>query len=227
MTSILLADDHSAVRVGLRLLLESAGFTVLGEAADGATAVAMARALRPDVVLMDVRMPGMDGIEATRLIVTGGHSRVLVVTTFELDEYVAGAVAAGAAGYVLKTAEADALAAAVREVAAGRGFVDPSVVPTLLRQAAAGVDQGHAARADDGGSGQASSGTAWPPHGLSERELDVLRRIGEGLSNRLIASDLGLAETTVKTHVSNALAKLGLRSRVQAALWWSEHAPPD
>lgn len=214
MTTVLLVDDHSAVRAGLRLLLEASGLTVVGEAADGASGAAMARALRPDVVLMDVRMPGTDGIEGTRLIVAEGSAPVLILTTYEVDEYVDAAIRAGAAGYVLKTAEAETIVGALREVAGGRGFVDPAVTLAVLRAAAAAPS--HSPSADS---------RPWPPPGLTEREIDALRCLGAGMSNREMGRALGLAETTVKTHVSNALAKLGLSSRVQAALWWSENAP--
>ncbi|WP_394159659.1 response regulator [Galactobacter valiniphilus] len=215
MRSVLLVDDHAAVRSGLRLLLEASGLTVLGEAADGATGATMARALSPDVVLMDVRMPGTDGIEGTRLIAEQAGPPVLILTTFDLEENVAAAIRAGAAGYVLKTAEAERILEAIEEVASGRGFVDPAVVPALFRTAAAATRP------------PAVVPAPWPPAQLTPRELDVLRLVAGGLSNRAAARELGLAETTVKSHVSNALAKLGLESRVQAALWFTEHAPQE
>lgn len=215
MRTVLLVDDHGAVRAGLRLLLEASGLSVLGEASDGATGATMARALRPDVVLMDVRMPGTDGIEGTRLIAEQAGPPVLILTTFDLEENVAAAIRAGAAGYVLKTAEAERILEATEEVAAGRGFVDPAVVPALFRTAARATRP------------PAVVPSPWPPADLTPRELDVLALVADGLSNRAVARELGLAETTVKSHVSSALAKLGLDSRVQAALWFAEHAPRE
>jgi DNA-binding NarL/FixJ family response regulator len=215
MRTLLLVDDHAAVRSGLRLLLEASGLRVLGEAADGATGASMATILAPDVVLMDVRMPGTDGIEGTRRIVERGGPPVLILTTFDLEENVEAAIRAGAAGYILKTAEAPRILEAIDEVVAGRGFVDPAVVPALFRRAA------QASRAPAVGQ------VTWPPSELTPRELDVLRLLAGGLSNRALARELGLAETTIKSHVSGVLAKLGLESRVQAALWFTEHAPRE
>lgn len=204
---VLLADDHAAVRAGLRMVLESAdGVEVVGEAGDGAAAVLNARALRPDVVLMDVRMPGTDGIEATAQITQAGLAQVLVLTTFDLDDAVFGALRAGAAGFLLKSASAGELIAAVRRVADGDGALSPEVVRRVLEAAVAGS----AAPASEPGDGIGGD--------LTERERDVLDGMGRGLSNAAIASELVITEATAKTHVSRVLAKLGVTSRVQAAL---------
>lgn len=203
---VIVADDHAAIRSGLRLILESNGdVTVVAEAADGASAVTNTRALRPDVVLMDIRMPGTDGIAATRTIVTEGLAEVLVLTTFDLDEYVFGALRAGAAGFLLKTADAGTLLDAVRRVASGEGVVAPEVTRRLLSAFAqmpervAPEDAADLAR-------------------LTDREREVLAGLGQGLSNAGLASALGFSEATAKTHVSRVLAKLGCTSRVQAAI---------
>ncbi|MER7559020.1 response regulator transcription factor [Nocardioides sp. NPDC126508] len=208
MIRVLLADDHAAIRAGLRMLLATAGdIEVVGEAADGATAVANAQALRPDVVLMDVRMPGTDGVTATRQVVAEGLADVLVLTTFDLDEYVFGALRAGAAGFLLKTAEADALVDAVRHVAAGDGVVAPEVTRRVLAELAGTADRSAPA-----------AGGASIPADLTPRERDVLTALGQGLSNADIARRLVISEATTKTHVSRVLAKLEVSSRVQAAI---------
>ncbi|MFF9128047.1 response regulator [Streptomyces sp. NPDC014889] len=206
MIRVLVAEDQSAVRAGLVLILRSApGIDVAGEAADGEQAVALARELRPDVVLMDVQMPVLDGVSATRQVVAERLADVLVLTTFDLDEYVFGALRAGAAGFLLKSAEARELVEAVRTVARGEGIVAPAVTRRLIAAFAAGpVREPKAA--------PAALGT------LTPREREVLSCLGEGLSNAGIALRLGLAEGTVKTHVSRLLGKLELRSRVQAAV---------
>ena len=202
---VLIADDHGAIRAGLRLMLESAdGITVVGEAADGAAAVANARALRPDVVLMDIRMPGTDGIEATRTIVAEGLADVLALTTFDLDEYVRGVLAAGAVGFLLKTVGAAELVDAVRRVAAGDGVLAPEVTRRLLADLVA-----------------AQTPAPAPTPGLDEltaRERDVLACLGSGMSNAEIGRALDITEATTKTHVTRVLAKLGCTSRLQAAL---------
>lgn len=209
MIRVLLADDHAAIRAGLRMLLATAGdIEVVGEAADGATAVANARALRPDVVLMDVRMPGTDGVTATRQVVEEGLADVLVLTTFDLDEYVFGALRAGAAGFLLKSAEANDLVDAVRHVAAGDGVVAPEVTRRVLAELAGAPD-----RATPAATSEASL-----PTDLTPRERDVLAALGQGLSNADIAQQLVISEATTKTHVSRVLAKLGVASRVQAAI---------
>ncbi|MBP2336997.1 DNA-binding NarL/FixJ family response regulator [Saccharothrix coeruleofusca] len=198
---VLVADDHAAIRAGLVMILGGApDVEVVGEAADGERAVRLARELRPDVVLMDVRMPGLDGIEATRRL--AGVCEVLVLTTFDLDEYVHGALRAGAAGFLLKSVDAPALVEAVRRVAAGDGVLAPSVTRRLMREFASAPPRARPANLD----------------ALTERELEVLRCLGEGLSNHQIGRRLHIGETTVKTHVSRVLAKLDLRSRVQAAI---------
>ncbi|WP_156251458.1 response regulator [Pseudactinotalea terrae] len=204
---VLLADDHAAVRAGLRMVLEAApDVSVVGEAADGATAVTNARALRPDVVLMDVRMPGIDGIEATRQVVGEGLAQVLVLTTFDLDDAVFGALRAGAAGFLLKSATPEELLTAVRRVAAGDGALAPEVVRRVLDAAVAGRREPDDVVVDAN------------LDQLTEREREVLAALGRGLSNAQIAADLVITEATAKTHVSRVLAKLGVASRVQAAL---------
>ncbi|MGH3695485.1 MAG: response regulator [Pseudonocardiaceae bacterium] len=207
---VLVADDHSAIRAGLVLILGNAeGIEVVGEAGDGAAVLRLARSLRPDVVLMDIRMPGTDGIEATRLLVGDGVCEVLVLTTFDLDDYVYGAMRAGAGGFLLKSVEAPRLVEAIRQVAAGDGVLEPSVTRRMMAAFAA-----------------AAPSLPPPPQGLAQltdRESEVLACLGEGLSNAQIAHRLYIGETTVKTHVSRVLSKLDLRSRVQAAILAQEH----
>ncbi|MCC5575838.1 response regulator transcription factor [Microtetraspora sp. AC03309] len=203
MIRVLVADDHAAVRAGLVLILEGASdIEVVGEAGDGRSAVDMAVRLRPDVVLMDVRMPRLDGISATREL--GGVADVLILTTFDLDEYVFGALRAGAAGFLLKNTDAESLVSAVRLVARGEGLISPSVTRKLIAAFSGGPDVDPAA-----------------VESLTPREREVLAGLGRGLSNAEIARSLGMAEATAKTHVSRVLAKLGLQSRAQAAVFWS------
>jgi DNA-binding NarL/FixJ family response regulator len=206
---VLIADDQAMIRRSFRVLLESEpGIEVVGDAEDGVQAVALARRRNADVVLMDVRMPRMDGIEATRALAgptVAPEERidVIVVTTFDLDEYVYGALRAGAAGFLLKDAQPEVLVDAVRAVAAGKGLVDPDVTRRLIAR--------FAELSPDPGRGGAFAT-------LSDRERDVLLQIAGGRSNAEIAGALGVEESTVKTHVSAVLSKLGLRSRVQAVI---------
>ncbi|GAB2950641.1 response regulator [Nonomuraea fastidiosa] len=209
---VLLVDDQPLLRTGFRLILEAEpDITVVGQAGDGKDAQEQCRALLPDVVLMDIRMPGVDGIEATRRIVReaapAAHvPKVLVLTTFDLDEYIVEALRAGASGFLLKDVPPDELVQAIRVVAAGDAIVAPSVTRRLLDRFATKLppayEQAAPARLDR----------------LTERELEVMRLIARGMSNAEIAAKLVVSETTVKTHVGNVLTKLGLRDRVQAVV---------
>ncbi|WP_127941378.1 response regulator [Nonomuraea polychroma] len=204
---VLVADDHAAVRAGIALILDGVpDIEVIGEAADGEQAVTMAKQLRPDVVLMDVRMPRLDGISATREL--AGVSDVLILTTFDVDEYVFGALRAGAAGFLLKNTDAESLVEAVRLVARGDGLISPGVTRKLI---AAFAKQATPSRREP----------AAGPESLTPREREVLACIGRGMSNADIAKELDMAEATTKTHVSRVLNKLGLKSRVQAAIYYS------
>ncbi|MGW2937789.1 response regulator [Streptomyces sp. NPDC001156] len=203
---VLLVDDHQVVRRGLRTFLEvQDDIEVVGEASDGAEGVARAEELKPDVVLMDVKMPGMDGIDALRrLRQLDNPARVLIVTSFTEQRTVVPALRAGAAGYVYKDVDPDALAGAIRSVHAGHILLQPEVAGALLSQ-------------EEGNPGQGRAGS------LTEREREVLGLIADGRSNREIARALVLSEKTVKTHVSNILMKLDLADRTQAALWAVRH----
>jgi DNA-binding NarL/FixJ family response regulator len=211
---VLVADDQELVRGGFRLILEAAGFAVVGEAPDGAVAVELAALHRPDVVLMDIRMPVMDGLEATRLITSSGVStgvsggvgtpKVVILTTFDLDDYVYEALRAGASGFLLKDAPRADLITAVRVAAAGDALLAPSVTRRLIEAFAL-----RSASASPAPSRLAS---------LTPRERDILRLIARGNSNQEIARELVVTEATVKTHVGHLLAKLGLRDRVQAVI---------
>ena len=205
MTTVLLADDQALVRSGLRLMLELADIEVVGEAVDGAEAVELAARLTPDVVLMDIRMPGMDGIESTRQIGKRGlPSRVLILTTFDLDEHVFDALAAGASGFLLKDVGREKLVEAVRTVAAGEELFAPTVLRRLVTHY---VDRPPAAATQ-----------APALEDLTPRETEILRLIGRGLSNAEIAETLVISMATVKTHVRHLLQKLDLRDRVQAVV---------
>ena len=205
--SVVLADDQAMVRKGLRLLLEEAGgIEVVGEAADGLAAVSTVDRLRPDVALLDIRMPGTDGIEATRrLMAAGVPTRVVMLTTFALDAYVYDALRAGASGFLVKDAPAEQLIDAVRVAARGDALLSPSVTRRVIEEFA----RLPARPADD------------PPElaGLTAREVEVLRLLATGASNAEIASRLVVSETTTKTHVGHVLAKLGLRDRIQAVVF--------
>ena len=205
MIRVLLADDQELVRSGFRLILELAGgIEIAGEAADGREAVRLGKELQPDVVLMDVRMPELDGIEATRLLRRAGvDARVLVLTTFDLDEYVYAAVRAGASGFLLKDAPREQLVTAVRTVARGEALLAPAITRRLIERFVSRPSPGEAAPA---------------LAELSARELEVLRLLARGLSNAEIAAELVVGEATVKTHVARVLRKLDLRDRVQAVV---------
>jgi DNA-binding NarL/FixJ family response regulator len=210
---IVVADDHEVVRAGFAALLDTQpDFTVLGTAADGAEAVRVCRAARPDVVLMDVRMPGTDGIEATRQLALDAERapRVLILTTFDLDEYVFDALRAGASGFLLKDVTAERLFEGVRVVAAGDSLLAPGITRRLISEFAR-------IRPAPAGAGAGASASA-ALRTLTPRETEVLRLVAAGLSNAEIAARLVVTEDTVKTHVSRTLAKLGLRDRTQAVV---------
>ncbi len=224
MIRVLLVDDHAVLRAGFRTILESAGdITVIGEAATGGDAVAAASALHPDVICMDVQMPGMDGLEATRLIVADPSidAAVIIVTTFDRDDYLFTALDAGASGFLLKNAGADELVAAVRVVATGDALLAPEVTRRVIERYA--TASGGRTPAPPEPSRPA------PPPGwagaetLTDRERDVLRLVAQALSNAEIARELYIGEATVKTHVSNVLQKLGARDRVHAAVLAHQH----
>jgi len=212
---VLLADDQALLRHGLRMMVDAQpDLEVVGEAADGSEAVEMAARLSPDVVLMDIRMPGMDGVEATRRICASrsadGGPRVIVLTTFDLDEYVAGALGAGASGFLLKDAPPADILAGIRIVAAGDALLAPSVTRRLLERFAARPEITNLA----------------PPAGLdllTDREREVMALVVRGLSNAEIRRELYLSEPTVKTHVGRILMKLGVRDRVQLVVLAYEH----
>jgi DNA-binding NarL/FixJ family response regulator len=206
---VVLADDQSVVRAGFRVILELAGdIEVVGECADGPTAVRLARRLAPDVVCMDVRMPGGDGLSATREITSGNPGgsapAVLVVTTFDLDEYVFGALEAGASGFVLKDTEPDDLVDAVRRLARGQGLVDQSVTRRVIAEFARRKPA------------QPSTDAA---HELTARETDIVRLLAQGMSNAEIARELVIETSTVKSHLGRAMAKIGVRDRLQTVVW--------
>jgi DNA-binding NarL/FixJ family response regulator len=204
---ILLADDQPLVRTGFRMILDAEpDMEVIAEAGDGADAVRQARQLRPDVVVMDIRMPVQDGIAATAEIAAAGHARVLVLTTFHVDEHVVGALRAGASGFLLKDAQADRLLEAIRVVHAGDAIVDPAVTRRLLDQFVHRLPAPGEARA---------AAPADRLAGTTGREREVLALVARGLSNAEIAAELVVTETTVKTHVHHLLTKLGARDRVQ------------
>jgi DNA-binding NarL/FixJ family response regulator len=225
MITVLLADDHSLIRKGFRLILDAEpGIEVAGEASDGAMAVSMASALGPDVVLMDVRMPGRDGIQATRDISAAGlRSKVLILTTFDLDDYVYAGLRAGASGFLLKDTQPDDLVAAIRTIAAGDAVLAPAATRRLICQFTAPP------------AGQPSGQRAEQIRlALTSREQDVFVLIAAGMSNGEIAARMHLSAGTVKVHVGRILAKLGLRDRVQAVVLAYESAliipgatPPD
>ena len=208
-TRILLVDDQPLLRTGFRMILSAEpDFAVVGEAGDGASAVELARRLAPDVVLMDIRMPGMDGIQATRALAGPGvvePMKVLILTTFGLDEYVVESLRAGASGFLLKDAPAEDLVEAIRIVAAGDALLAPSVTRRLLDRIASKLPPAH-------------ENVIPALSELTEREMEVLKLVARGLSNAEIAEKLVVSETTVKTHVSRILGKLDLRDRVQVVI---------
>jgi DNA-binding NarL/FixJ family response regulator len=197
---LLIVEDQPLMRRGLKTVLDlEPGFAVVGEAGSGEEALEQAALLRPDVILMDVQLPGMDGVQATRRIVEAGLGKVLILTTFDTEDYVLDGIRFGAAGYLLKDVEADELCAVIRRVARGEAFVQPSVAAKYLRYLGAKRD-------------------AAPEEPLSPRELEVLRLLAMGQSNREIAGNLYLSESTVKNHVNSILGKLQVRNRTAAAL---------
>ena len=207
---VILADDQSLMRMGFRMVLDAEdGIEVVGEASDGTAAVAQARALKPDVILMDVRMPGMDGIEATARITAGcPHTRVLILTTFDLDEYAFAGLRAGASGFLLKDTRPTELAEAIRTVASGEAVVSPRITRRMLEMFAGNLP--NALSAPDSEDPRLAS--------LTPREREILTLMAQGMSNQEIADDLVVSATTVKTHVGNVLAKLDVRDRVQAVV---------
>ncbi len=205
---LLIAEDQPLMRRGMRTVLDlEPGFQVVGEAPDGLEAVAQARRLRPDVVLMDLQLPVQDGVQATREIIQEGFGRVLILTTFDTEDYVLDAIRAGAAGYLLKDVDATELCSVIRRIAAGEAFVQPSVAVKYLRQ----IAQAQRPEVEE----------------LTPRELDVLRLLARGASNREIAEGLFISESTVKNHVNSILSKLQVPNRTRAALRAQEFLPHE
>ncbi|MET1043696.1 MAG: response regulator transcription factor [Microbacteriaceae bacterium] len=221
MTRVLLVDDQELVRAGFRIILNSEpGIDVVGEAANGGEAIALARELAPDVICMDIQMPGMDGLEATTRIVADQAlpSRVLMLTTFDRDDYLFAALRAGASGFLLKTASPEDLVDAVQVIARGDALLSPKVTARVIAQFSA------ADNADAQGFRQAQpTEPSEPSNGLTEREAEVLSFVAQGWSNAEIAAQLYLGEATVKTHVSKVLMKLEVRDRVQAVVYAYEN----
>ncbi len=223
MITVGLVDDQAMVRVGLKMILEAeSDIEIVGEASDGAHAVALVRDFAPDVVLMDIRMPGLDGLAATaEVIAAHPNARVVILTTFDDDEYVYAALRAGASGFLLKSADGDTLVNAVRVVAAGEALLAPEVTRRVIEKFAAGAPAG--AKAETAGVGATATTTEHVPTpeaigDLSNREVEVLQLLARGMSNQEIAQELWVSATTVKTHVSHILTKLGVRDRVQAVV---------
>jgi DNA-binding NarL/FixJ family response regulator len=222
--TIVLADDQELVRAGFRVILESEpGFRVVGEAADGAGAVEAVQELRPDVVCLDVQMPGVDGLEAARRIAAlPDPPAVLILTTFDSDDALFQALEAGASGFLLKNASPERLIDAVRTVAAGDALLAPDVTRRVISRATASAAAQPSATTTT--AAPATTGDdALAAAGLTERETEVLRLLARGLSNAEIAAELYVGDATVKTHVSNVLQKLALRDRIQAVVWAFEH----
>jgi len=206
---VLLADDQALIRMGFRMVLDAeADIEVVGEAADGAAAITQAKALNPDVVLMDIRMPGVNGIEATAEITRTLDTKVLILTTFDLDEYAFGGLRAGASGFLLKDTRPAELIEAIRTVASGEAVVSPRITRRMLEMFAGQLPSGATA------SGQVDPRIA----SLTPRETEILCLVARGMSNAEIAAELVVSATTVKTHVGSVLAKLGVRDRVQAVV---------
>mgnify|MGYP000890345424 FL=1 len=209
MIRVLLADDQALIRMGFRMVLDAeVDIEVVGEAADGAAAITQAKALNPDVVLMDIRMPGVNGIEATAEITRTLDTKVLILTTFDLDEYAFGGLRAGASGFLLKDTRPAELIEAIRTVASGEAVVSPRITRRMLEMFAGQLPSGATA------SGQVDPRIA----SLTPRETEILRLVARGMSNAEIAAELVVSATTVKTHVGSVLAKLGVRDRVQAVV---------
>ncbi|MBS4943144.1 MAG: response regulator transcription factor [Actinomyces graevenitzii] len=209
MIRVLLADDQALIRMGFRMVLDAeADIEVVGEAADGAAAITQAKALNPDVVLMDIRMPGVNGIEATAEITRTLSTKVLILTTFDLDEYAFGGLRAGASGFLLKDTRPAELIEAIRTVASGEAVVSPRITRRMLEMFAGQLPSGATA------SGQVDPRIA----SLTPRETEILCLVARGMSNAEIAAELVVSATTVKTHVGSVLAKLGVRDRVQAVV---------